>query len=184
MAFLRDLNGEALLTPSPRADQEWVKPLAELKNCVEEDELGARDLVDAIRRHITQPELPTNVDYVRVMSLHKSKGLTADVVIVVGCLEGLTPFIDYAAPRAEQARSLEEQRRLFYVAITRTQKVLVLSNVTNASHYRLPIGCEPESAQPRGRNSATITSRFIGELGRKCPAAITGDEFLQEEVGQ
>ena len=43
---------------------------------------------------ITQPELPTDVDYVRVMSLHKSKGLTADLVIVMGCVEGLIPRID------------------------------------------------------------------------------------------
>jgi len=179
---LRDLNGDALVDAVFPANQEWVKPLAELKNYVEEDELGPRDLVDAIRRHITQPELPTNVDYVRVMSLHKSKGLTADMVVVVGCLEGLTPFIDYDAPRAEQTRSLEEQRRLFYVAITRTQNVLVLSSVTSlptkiAHRMRARVG------QPRGRNSATITSRFIGELGRECPAAITGDDFLREAVG-
>ena len=71
-----------------------------------------------VRRHITQPELPMNVDYVRVMSLHKSKGLTSDMVVVVGCLEGLMPYIDYQASQPDQIQSLEEQRRLFYVAIT------------------------------------------------------------------
>jgi superfamily I DNA/RNA helicase len=37
---------------------------------------------------ITQPELPTDVECVRVMSLHKSKGLTADFVVVADCIEG------------------------------------------------------------------------------------------------
>lgn len=183
LARLRDLNGDALVDAVFPASQEWAKPLAELKNYVEEKGFGARELVDAIRRHITQPELPTNVDYVRVMSLHKSKGLTADMVVVVGCLEGLIPFIDYDLSQAEQTRFLEEQRRLFYVAITRTKNVLVLSSVTSlptkiAHRMRARVG------QARGRNSATIASRFIGELGRECPAAMTGDEFLRETTRQ
>lgn len=172
-----NLNGDALVDAVFPGNQEWAKPLAELKNYVEEKDFGSRDLIDAIRRHITQPELPANVDYVRVMSLHKSKGLTADMVVIVGCLEGLTPFIDYDASRAEQTRSLEEQRRLFYVAITRTKNVLVLSSITSlptktAHRMRARVG------QARRRNSATIASRFIGELGRECPVAITGDAFL------
>jgi len=180
---LGTLNGDDLVTAIFPNDQEWAKPLAELKNYVEEDEFGAKELVDVIRRHITQPELPTNVDYVRVMSLHKSKGLTADMVVVVGCLEGLMPFIDQRAPRTEQTRSLEEQRRLFYVAITRTKGVLVLSSLTSLP-TKLAHRMRAQVGRVRGRNSATITSRFIGELGQECPAVITGDNFLRATVGQ
>ncbi len=182
LARLRDLNGNLLVDAIFPADQEWARPMAELKNYVQEERFGARELVDAIRRHITQPELPTNVDYVRVMSLHKSKGLTADMVVIIGCLEGLMPYVDHMVTRAEQARSLEEQRRLFYVAITRTKNVLVLSSITvlptKVAHLmRARVG------QARGRNSTTITSRFVGELGQECPAAITGADFLRATVG-
>jgi superfamily I DNA/RNA helicase len=117
------------------------------------------------------------------MSLHKSKGLTADMVVVVGCLEGLTPFIDYDLSHVEQTRSLEEQRRLFYVAITRTKNVLVLSSVTSLP-TKIAHRMRARVVKASGWNSATITSRFIGELGRECPAAITGDEFLRQTIGQ
>ena len=95
----------------------------------------------ACARGITQPELPTDVDYVRVMSLHKSKGLTADLVAVVGCVEGLVPRLEGDSPEEQDAK-LEEQRRLFYVAVTRTTRVLILSSVKKfATTARLQHGC-------------------------------------------
>jgi ATP-dependent DNA helicase UvrD/PcrA len=179
---LANLNGDALVSAVFPSDQDWAKPLADLNQYFDENDFGAKELVDVIRRHITQPELPMNVDYVRVMSLHKSKGLTADMVVVVGCLEGLMPYIDYQASQLDQIQSLEEQRRLFYVAITRTKNVLVLSSVTTlptdlAHRMRAGVGWSS------GGNSATITSRFLGELGQDCPNVITGNEFMQTMVG-
>jgi DNA helicase II / ATP-dependent DNA helicase PcrA len=180
---LRALNGHDLVAAIFPAEQEWAKPLAELASQIKEEEFGANELVDVIRRNVTQPELPTDVDYVRVMSLHKSKGLTADMVVVVGCLEGLMPSIDSKASQQDQRRSLEEQRRLFYVAITRAKKVLLLSSVarlpTKLAH-RMRARVRPS----RGRNSVTITSRYIAELGQDCPNVITGREFLRATVGE
>ena len=65
----------------------------------------------------------------RVMSLHKSKGLTSKVVIVAECIEGLVPTLDEDHTPDEAAANLEEQRRLFYVAITRCREIMVLSSV-------------------------------------------------------
>lgn len=64
-----------------------------------------------------------NVDKegVNFMSIHASKGLEAEVVILVGCEEGLIPltlFKDY---------DLEEEKRLIYVAITRTKQKFYFS---------------------------------------------------------
>jgi DNA helicase-2/ATP-dependent DNA helicase PcrA len=143
-----------------------------------DDDVDAAALLEHLRVNITQPELPTDVDYVRVMSLHKSKGLTADMVVVVGCIEGLIPTLRDDLPPAEQARSLEEQRRLFYVAITRTRRILVLSSVTQIPRdmaYRM-------RARVRGgvrTHAATIASRFIAELGPTCPQPIRGRELLR-----
>ncbi len=183
LARLRPLNGNNLLAAVFPEDQGWAKPFSELSGYIEEDDCGAQDIVNIIRRHITQPELPTDVDYVRVMSLHKSKGLTADMVIVVGCLEGLMPSIDQHEPQAAQARSLEEQRRLFYVAITRTKGVLVLSSVTSLL-TKLAHRMRAQVRTSRSHSSQTITSRFIAELGHECPSVITGNQFLRATVGQ
>jgi DNA helicase-2/ATP-dependent DNA helicase PcrA len=56
------------------------------------------------------------------MSLHKSKGLSSPVVIIAGCIEGLLPSApDEDMTPAEQQANLEEQRRLFYVGLTRVK---------------------------------------------------------------
>jgi superfamily I DNA/RNA helicase len=148
----------------------WAEPFRVVASKIDEPGFGPAKLQETLRIAITQPELPTDVDYVRIMSLHKSKGLTADLVIVVGCIEGLLPSIDYEAPPDAQAAILEEQRRLFYVAISRAGRTLVLSSVT-----RLPrdlawrIGAQVRGGNPTHAN--TIASRFLAELGLTRPAA-------------
>jgi DNA helicase-2/ATP-dependent DNA helicase PcrA len=138
-----------------------------------DSDANAEQLLDRLRAFITQPELPTDVDFVRVMSLHKSKGLTADLVIVMGCIEGLIPNLPKASSEAEHRQILEEQRRLFYVSITRARKMLVLSSVT-----RLPLkeaykmGLQVRRRQ--GHYAETITTRFIDELGPICPQPTSG----------
>ena len=137
------------------------------------DDCDARTLLETLRVSITQPELPTDVDYVRVMSLHKSKGLTAELVIVLGCVEGLVPQIDNELNEHDQEAMLEEQRRLFYVALTRTRETLILSSVTSlptAEAHRLRIGSSGRHGYVRVQ-----TSRFIDELGPSRPEPILGD---------
>ncbi|HWW88473.1 MAG TPA: ATP-dependent helicase [Vicinamibacterales bacterium] len=134
---------------------------------------GADDLLEEVRTGVTQLETPTDVDYVRVMSLHKSKGLTARLVVIMGCVEGVIPRIDFDEPPVAQQRSLEEQRRLFYVAVTRTTEILVISSVT-----RIP----PQQALHMGVTlvrGAARTSRFVTELGPTQPAAQVGGEILE-----
>jgi superfamily I DNA/RNA helicase len=69
-----------------------------------------REVDDAIMK----PEIPEIVEDVRIMSLHKSKGLSSSVTIVAGCIEGLLPKQpdDDLSPQKRRA-ALEEQRRLF-----------------------------------------------------------------------
>lgn len=126
LEVLQPLTGGALvdrLFP----DQEGFEAIREAALLVNED-AGARTLLESLRTAATQPEMPTEGDFVRVMSLHKSKGLTSKVVIIAGCLEGLIPFVDNDLPPAARTATLQEQRRLFYVAITRATDVLVLSS--------------------------------------------------------
>ncbi|NED93631.1 ATP-binding domain-containing protein, partial [Streptomyces sp. SID11233] len=62
------------------------------------------------------------VDGVTLASLHAAKGLEWDAVFLVGLAEGMLP-ITYAQTEAQ----IEEERRLFYVGITRARSRLHLS---------------------------------------------------------
>ncbi|OHB18733.1 MAG: hypothetical protein A2854_03595 [Parcubacteria group bacterium RIFCSPHIGHO2_01_FULL_56_18] len=86
------------------------------------DATPPRELYDALYEAITQSEVPIEVAEVRVMSLHKSKGLSSPYVFIVGCVEGLLPAqADPGMPLADQLAKLQEDRRLFYVGITRVK---------------------------------------------------------------
>jgi DNA helicase II / ATP-dependent DNA helicase PcrA len=151
----------------------WAEPIRELVTGKVDAVEDAGGLLDLLRTEITQPEMPAEGDFVRIMSLHKSKGLTSRVTIIVGCIHGLIPFIDADMDPADQPAHLQEQRRLFYVALTRAREVLVVSSVTSVPRaLAYPIG-----AQIRGgnaNNANTIACRFLHELGPQAPAALRG----------
>jgi superfamily I DNA/RNA helicase len=49
------------------------------------------DLLSLIVEAVSQPEIPPDVTEVRIMSLHKSKGLSSPIVVIAGCVDGLLP---------------------------------------------------------------------------------------------
>jgi DNA helicase-2/ATP-dependent DNA helicase PcrA len=57
-----------------------------------------------------------------VLTIHQAKGLEFDVVFVAGCSDG-----DLPRRRSMADRRGEEERRLFYVALTRARKTLILT---------------------------------------------------------
>jgi DNA helicase-2/ATP-dependent DNA helicase PcrA len=179
---LADLTGQELVDAVLPVDAEWSQTLRAIASGIEEEVFGASDLAEAIRRNVSQPDLPSDVDYVRVMSLHKSKGLTARMVIIAGCLDGLIPTIDERVPHAEQERILEEQRRLFYVAITRTKQTLILSSVIGIP-AALAFRMRARTNRTVNGVARTVTSNFIHELGPSCPDAITAQAFLGDILG-
>lgn len=137
------------------------------------------ELVDALKTVVSQPDLPDEGDYVRVMSAHKSKGLTSKVAIISGCVQGLMPFQADDQSENEREAILKEQRRLFYVAITRCTDRLVLSSFTRIQRKlaykigaRLPWGKSPVAR--------TIASEFWSELGPSAPAPQAGADWQAE----
>jgi superfamily I DNA/RNA helicase len=159
--------------------QSWSDPFRYIIRDLDEDEIQPDIVLDALRTSITQPELPTDVDYVRVMSLHKSKGLSSDMVVVVGCSEGLIPpRYDKNKTELSEKDFIEEARRLFYVAITRSRNILILSNVVKiplSIAHKMQAKVIPYQYTDIGR---TVTSRFISELGPSSPRAVRGENLL------
>lgn len=135
-------------------------------------------LFDRVKAHITQPEMPEEGDFVRVMSLHKSKGLTSKIAIVAGCTQGLIPLQKNDETPVEQAAILQEQRRLFYVAITRCTEILVLSSVAGLER-KLAWKIGAQLSAGRGRVGNTIASQFIDELGPTAPTTRNGHAWAQ-----
>ena len=91
-------------------------------------------------------EKDTELERVTLMTIHSAKGLEFKNVYIVGLEEDLFPSQMMLSSRAD----LEEERRLFYVAITRAQKKLFLSYALTRYRYGRLKSCEP--------------SRFIEEL--------------------
>ncbi len=83
---------------------------------------------------------------VALMTLHAAKGLEFPIVFVIALEEGILPH----ARSTEDNRDLEEERRLFFVGITRAERELYLSR----SRVR----------EFRGQIKVTIPSTFINEL--------------------
>jgi len=175
---LSNINGQSLIDAIFPVNEDWAEPFRSIASKIPLDELNSSSLYESLRVAIIQPELPTDVDYIRVMSLHKSKGLSAELVVVAGCIEGLIPSIDEGLRELERARTIQEQRRLFYVAITRTTRILMLSSVTRIPRRE----AHPMRIRIQGGNryyANTISSRFISELGPNCPRAIIGSSILR-----
>ena len=102
---------------------------------------------------------------VSLMTVHAAKGLEFPYVYVVGLEENLFPSQLSLTERSD----LEEERRLFYVAITRAEKRLTLSYSTTRYRWGNLIYCEP--------------SRFIDEVDSKYldfPSDNSGDIFGKE----
>ena len=85
-------------------------------------------------------------DAVQLMTVHSAKGLEFDVVFITGLEEGLFPHENSMSDR----ESLEEERRLMYVAITRARRRLYMSH--------------SQTRMLHGQTRYNVKSRFFDEL--------------------
>lgn len=165
----------------PASDPELSEIRAVALDHVSDPQSTAESLRDELRTVVTQPEIPeTTEPIVRIMSLHKSKGLTARVVLVAGCIQGALPTIRPNLTAAEAQASEQEQRRLFYVALTRTTDTLILSSCAEMftqQAYQMNI---PFRGQ-RGALAAVLASPYLSELGNSAPATVSGAAWRASE---
>ena len=120
--------------------REFIKqnPLLELEDFLNELALRS-DQEDVEMRQESK-----GVEGVACTSVHSSKGLEFDYVFIIGLEEGFFPLV-------REDSSIEEERRLGYVAFTRAKKELFLSYVDSRFY--------------RGNRTLLLPSRFLGESG-------------------
>lgn len=87
-------------------------------------EEGIEKLIEEAALASDQDDLNTDNGGVKLMTVHAAKGLEFDYVFITGLEEGLFPH----EKRGEEKVDEEEERRLFYVALTRAGKKLYLSH--------------------------------------------------------
>jgi superfamily I DNA/RNA helicase len=161
LAPLAGLTGFPLIDALFPAGADWAEPLREILAGATIDVLtDPGEVLKLVRDYVTQPEIPTQPTFVRIMSLHASKGLTAEVAIVASVVDSLIPNIDPTVTGAERDRIMREQRRLFYVAITPGRDVLVLS-----SPATIPATSAVQMSARVGGGDRTYPSSFMRELG-------------------
>jgi len=153
------------------SDKDRIENIEELRNSMKsfvEDE--QEDIIDALTGEqisikdktldvfLQQVSLMTTVEEaeegeeddnkVKLMTVHASKGLEFDIVFVSGMEENLFPSL----MNTISTDNIEEERRLFYVALTRAKKNLVLTSAKVRFRYGETIFCE--------------TSRFVKEIDK------------------
>jgi len=109
----------------------------------------------------------TNSNVVSLMTLHAAKGLEFPHVTIVGMEEEILPH-----RTSIEDDMVEEERRLFYVGITRAKRELILSYANQRKRYGEEIDCKP--------------SRFLDELDEQhivWEDKIANDPERREEVG-
>jgi DNA helicase-2/ATP-dependent DNA helicase PcrA len=142
------------------------------------------ELINAAARYDKQAEQPSLVDYIQqislfsdtdgydtssdrvaLMTLHAAKGLEFENVFIVGVEEGILPH-ERSNAREDQDE-LEEERRLFFVGITRAKTGLYISY----TRYRTI----------QGQMLRAIPSQFIFELGREISEQTEEDENYSDD---
>jgi ATP-dependent DNA helicase Rep len=157
-SMIREINYEDFLydtSPSAKAAEMRMKNVTELFSWVtqmlegsdDEEPMTLPQIVTrlTLRDMMERNEEEDNNDQVQLMTLHASKGLEFPYVFLIGMEEGLLPH-----QTSIDEGSVEEERRLAYVGITRAQRELIFTYARERRQF--------------GEVSRTEASRFLHEL--------------------
>ena len=148
-----------------------IENIEELINGINDFMLGQNELYESdksLSKYLEDVALYSETDKniesnkVSLMTIHMAKGLEFPIVYVVGLEENLFPSIMSINSREE----IEEERRLFYVAMTRAEKKLILSYCNQRFKWGNIVESEP--------------SRFLSEIDNK----FTINNNIQRETPQ
>ena len=128
-------------------------------------------------------------DAITLMTLHSAKGLEFPIVFVTGLEDGLFPILRPAGDEGNMEDALEEERRLFYVGITRAQDRLFLSYALRRQRYGGAVSCSasqflseiPEDLLDVGFKIREVSRVPRPKSGREAaPRVNPGEPFLMD----
>jgi DNA helicase-2/ATP-dependent DNA helicase PcrA len=149
--------------------EERLENLRELSSlCIKYNNLRKEEalekFLDDSALHSDQDEISEEKDSVKLMTVHASKGLEFDYIFITGLEEDLFPHKRISEREIKESED-EEERRLFYVALTRAKKKIYLSY----AGFRTIFG----SKQPN------IPSQFLIEIDEEFIEKEQPSEFLK-----
>ena len=152
-------------------DDDAFAPIRELFADEIHEDTELDDVRAIVLEKMYEPNYPDKVEYVRVMTLYGSKGLGSPIVYLTSLVDGLLPrFPDEGDDRQTVEANRQEQRRLFYVALTRVKATpdkpgeLTISSFRQFEHA--------EAFDLNNGNLNAVASRFLSELGPRAPRAV------------
>jgi len=131
-----------------RSASEDSKKAERVKQLITKASSFEQRLKDFLETTVLQKEIDEydpRADRVTLMTLHASKGLEFPVVFIVGCEEHIIPY-----QREGKTFDLEEERRLFYVGMTRSREKLILTHARKRFLF--------------GQTSQNPPSRFLNDI--------------------
>ncbi|MCL2325818.1 MAG: UvrD-helicase domain-containing protein, partial [Proteobacteria bacterium] len=142
--------------------QEFVRTLSAF------EQREGRDLFAFIQRLCLEPpqKEENDDDQVTLMTLHASKGLEFPSVTIIGCEENFLPHAN-----ALDEPDLSEERRLFYVGITRAKRYLCLTRCEKRQRFHEAIDMQP--------------SRFLADIPETCIETLKPDtQSIQDQQAE
>lgn len=141
---------------------DWIGELAR-KLFPDGERINLNDICDALALNDVEKKEDDQANYVSLMTVHSAKGLEFPIVFVCGLEEGILPHRN----SLDFTDSINEERRLFYVAITRAKEHLILSHAVERG-----TGHRKNDGKP---------SRFLKELPEQ---GIIKADHIEEKVSE
>jgi DNA helicase-2/ATP-dependent DNA helicase PcrA len=157
--ILKDLHSDKSIEGMSRYEnvQELLNAIKEFVDNPEREDKSLSSFLQDVALLTDEDRSKKTQDAVTLMSIHGSKGLEFNYVFVVGLEEELFPSQMMLSSRAD----LEEERRLFYVAITRAKKKLFFSYALNRYRFGRLKNCDPSPF-----SSSSTTKTFVKNVKR------------------
>ncbi|MCU4173658.1 ATP-dependent helicase [Carboxylicivirga sp. N1Y90] len=165
--LMHDLHGDKSIEGQGRIDNinELLNGIKDFSDSKKEEGLSVNlvNFLEEVSLLTDQDnENPDDIDKITLMTIHSAKGLEFKNVYIVGVEEGLFPSLQ----SVDSEKALEEERRLFYVAVTRAENVATISFARSRYKYGELIHSRP--------------SRFIGEIDQKYLEMNAEDVFIKK----
>ncbi len=153
--LLSDIDYQSYIDDGTEEGADRWENVLELRSVAEEfREIGLTAFLEQIALVSDQDTLSDSLNAPTLLTMHAAKGLEFPVVIIIGLEEGVIPH----QRSFDQAEEMAEERRLFYVGVTRAKDRIVL---TRAFRRRLA-----------GFSTISEPSRFLSDLP---PSLVEGD---------